>query len=131
MLARTRRNGGQLLCGECAAIDLGAVQALAQTRQATTAARTTTQAAATVELHTERLQANACAPDGTRIQCSVCLDSMRAGQLVVRPPLPLLPHPPAPFFPSSSLPQEQSQQPHPFFHPSLTLLCCKSTHNNL
>ena len=88
MLACACRNGGQLLCGECAAIDLGAVQALAQTRQATTAARTTTQAAATVELHTERLQSNACAPDGTRIQCSVCLDSMRAGQLVVRPPLP-------------------------------------------
>ena len=88
MLACACRNGGQLLCGECAAIDLGAVQALAQTRQATSAARTTTQAAATVELHTERLQSNACAPDGTRIQCSVCLDSMRAGQLVVRPPLP-------------------------------------------
>merc|ERR1711865_1205079 len=76
----------QLLCHECAAIDLGsfrpaaAANALARTNQAE---RLVT---AALDLQDERLTKTACAEDGTRLTCSVCLDSMRAGQSVVRLP---------------------------------------------
>ena len=72
----------QLLCHECAAIDLGsfrpaaAANALARTNQAE---RLVT---AALDLRDERLTKTACAEDGTRLTCSVCLDSMRAGQSV-------------------------------------------------
>ena len=37
---------------------------------------------AALDLRGERLTKTACAADGTRLTCSVCLDCMRAGQSV-------------------------------------------------
>jgi len=75
-------DSGQLLCTECAAIDLGALRAVAAANASAATAQVERRAAAVVELQSERLTKTACGADGTRLTCSVCLDSMRAGQSV-------------------------------------------------
>ena len=72
----------QLLCHECASIDLGTLRAVAAASVSAQTAQTERRVTAEIELRSEQLTQNPCAEDGTRLPCSVCLDNMRAGQTV-------------------------------------------------